>query len=319
MRIVATIAVLLLGGTPAVAQVPACEHSVVVSVIAKQGPVGALPREFFEVKVGGDSAEVTSVEPAPLRRIVLLADLSGSMREKRPVVDHALSIILGSAPQRVEMALVGFADEVHVLAPPGRSREQVWQSWLDLPDFDAMPRQKKKNGEPPEPRFGEGRTALRDALLVGLDMLGGGTPADVLLLIGDGGDNRSSPKEKLLFQRLRESHVRVAALLMLEPNPVTPEEARAATLMRSFADAGGGLVVQLPLELTRINVRAAADQLLGSLSSAHRLTLKLAEPVEKPKRLRVRISKEAQLKEALAYYPDRLNPCTTPGAQRHAN
>jgi Mg-chelatase subunit ChlD len=318
MKIVSTIAVLLLCGAPVFAQSPPCEHAIVVTVTTKQGPIATLPRDLFEVKVGGNRADVKQVERAPLRRMVLLVDLSGSMDEKRPLVDHALSVILNSAPQGTDVGLVGFADEVHVLAGIGSSREQVWQSWLDLPSFDVKQRKKKKKADPPEPLgFGQGRTALRDALLAGMDMLGDARPADVLLVIGDGGDNRSNSKEKLVFQRLRESQVRVAALLLLDIHPVTPEEVRAPALLQSFADVGGGFVARLPSSegLTKLDIRAAVDWLLGSLTASQRLTLELREAVEKPTQVRVRISKEAQLKEVRAYYPDRLKPCSTGVAQ----
>lgn len=145
---------------------------------SKGGFASGLTREKFKVYENGRLQEITEFANTDIPVTVgIIVDESGSMRPKRPeVIAAALSFITSSNPQD-EIFVLHFNENVYSGLPesvPFSDDIKVLRSalWLRQP---------------------EGRTALNDAILSGLEHLSKGRrDKKTLVLISDGGDNVST-------------------------------------------------------------------------------------------------------------------------------
>lgn len=174
-------------------------------------------------------------EPAA-DRVLLLVDASGSMsgdrlREART----AIRDIVDSLDSSIPFGLGSFADEPRVLVPPTTDRAAV---------LDAA-RQLRASGD----------TALRDAVLEGLDVAG----VTRIVIVSDGADTASAA-----------STAQVLAAIAAETTPIdviaidpSPRERRA---LESIASASGGAVIAAPeafaRSLTAVTLATPQDAIL---------------------------------------------------------
>jgi len=175
-----------------------------VTVLDRQGRLVAdLPRERFAVYDNGrpQTISVFSNEDTPVT-IGLVLDDSRSMAPKLgEVVAGALAFARSSNPQD-EIFAIAFNDTVQdtmadVVAASDLARIEAALTRL-VPD---------------------GRTALYDALVAGLDRLNQATrPRKVLIVISDGGDNASTTKLDAVLARARQSNVTIYTLGLFDAN-----------------------------------------------------------------------------------------------------
>jgi len=154
-----------------------------------------LPRDRFTVYDNGRRQEMSlfTSEDAPVT-VGLVIDNSGSMRRKLgEVVAAALAFAKVSNPED-ELFTLQFNDDVKD-ANPGRPLLADDVSSLEASLSSLVP---------------EGRTALYDALIAGLDRLEDAKRArKVLILISDGGDNASTATLSAVLSRARASNVTI--------------------------------------------------------------------------------------------------------------
>jgi Ca-activated chloride channel family protein len=167
-----------------------------VTVTDKQGRfITDLTRDRFAVYDNGRRQEVSlfTNEDAPVT-VGLVVDNSGSMRRKLgEVVAAALAFAKVSNPDD-ELFTLEFNDDVKD-ANPGRQLLADDVSSLQASLTSLVP---------------EGRTALYDALIAGLDRLENAKRArKVLILISDGGDNASTATLPTVLARARASNVTI--------------------------------------------------------------------------------------------------------------
>jgi Ca-activated chloride channel homolog len=165
-----------------------------VTVTDKKGQfISDLSADRFAVYDNGRRQDVAffTGEDAPVT-VGLVIDNSGSMRRKLgEVVAAALAFAKVSNPED-ELFTLEFNDDVKD-ANPGRD--------LLADDVDSL--QTSLSGLVPE-----GRTALYDALIAGLDRVDHAKRARrVLILISDGGDNASTATLSAVLARARASNV----------------------------------------------------------------------------------------------------------------
>lgn len=157
--------------------------------------IADLPRDRFTVYDDGRQQEVAlfSNEDTPVT-VGLVVDNSGSMRHKLgEVVAAALAFAKVSNPHD-ELFTLEFNDDVQD-ANPGR---------LLFAD-DVASLQTSLSALRPE-----GRTALYDALIAGLNRIENGSRARrVLILVSDGGDNASTATLDQVLARARASNVTI--------------------------------------------------------------------------------------------------------------
>jgi len=180
--------------------------------------VAGLTKESFQVFEDGIEQRISSVAvDNPPLSVEMVVDMSGSMRNKQPLVDAAVAQLVQSANPADEFLVVTFNYHVDVAGAfgndPGRILNQLH---LDQP---------------------RGGTALRDAMLRAVEWKSARYPDRILVVISDGIDNSSY---------VGTEELRVAALAVKAPiwaiSLASPETypRRESIWLRDLADRSLG-------------------------------------------------------------------------------
>jgi Ca-activated chloride channel homolog len=161
-----------------------------------------------------------STEDAPVS-IGVIFDMSGSMANKIiRARDSILEFMKTSNPQD-EFFVVGFNDRPELIEDFTSSTEQIEERLAMV-----------KAGH---------RTALLDAIYFGLDkMKQARYPRKALLVVSDGGDNRSRYTEGEVRSVVRESGVQIYSIGIFDPEAATTEERMGPILLNDISDETGG-------------------------------------------------------------------------------
>jgi Ca-activated chloride channel homolog len=195
-----------------------------VVVTDKQGRyISDLDRHRFTVFDNGRrmSIEIFTNEDTPLT-IGLIIDASGSMGTKmEDVVSASLAFARLSNPED-ELFAIRFNDDVqHVI------RDRQFLLAQDLGALHAALRSMRPDG----------RTALYDAMVAGIDYLARGTRGrKALVVISDGGDNASEATRERVLARARETNAVIYTVGLFAPE----DPDRNPGLLKSLARATGG-------------------------------------------------------------------------------
>ncbi|HET6176408.1 MAG TPA: VWA domain-containing protein [Candidatus Sulfotelmatobacter sp.] len=174
MSLLLTLFVLL--ATTGIAQsTPDCKNGlIVVTALDAHGlPVRNLTARDFQLSYRGKGVKVTSPEywNNPVARVVVLLDLSGSMRggmgsDKWKVAHTMASAYVLAAPPKEQISLLSFADTVQqkFAAADGRTPIQEWLSSVPVREGQVL----------------KGRTALYQAILAGINQLTPAEPGDAI-------------------------------------------------------------------------------------------------------------------------------------------
>lgn len=192
--------------------------------------------EVFDEKVPQEIASF-STEDAPISAGMIF-DSSGSMSDKiEKSKEAALQFFKTSNPED-EFMLIQFNERPDLISSFTSKFEKLQDRLLFV-----------KSG---------GRTALLDAIYLGLnEMKKGRSSRKALLVISDGGDNHSRYTENEIKRAVRESDTQIYAVAVLEPlasRNRTPEEAAGPSLLSDLATVSGGRMfsVEDPSELPDI-------------------------------------------------------------------
>jgi Ca-activated chloride channel family protein len=195
-----------------------------VVVTDKQGRyISDLPSEQFTVLDNGRRVPIEhfSNEDTPVT-IGLILDASGSMRAKLgEVVAAALAFAKSSNPED-ELFAIRFNDDV---------RDAVTdRQFLLASDLGAL--ESAVSAMRPD-----GRTALYDGLMAGLDHLALGSRArKVLVVISDGGDNASEATLDRVLKRARDSNAAIYTIGIYDEDDLD----RNPRVLKSLAQTTGG-------------------------------------------------------------------------------
>lgn len=185
--------------------------------------VTGLEKENFQVFEGDKSQPIQSFssEDAPISLGVIF-DISGSMSDKIRKSRDAVVEFFKTANPQDEFFMITFADRPEVLADFTKSVEEVQDKMISLQ--------------------AKGRTALLDAIYLGLDkMRAAHNTKKALLVISDGGDNRSRYTESEIKSLVREADVQMYAIGLYEPGGgPTPEERAGPALLTDITEVTGG-------------------------------------------------------------------------------
>ncbi len=192
--------------------------------------------QIFDEKVG-QRISAFSTEDAPIS-VGLIFDSSGSMSDKiEKSKEAALQFFKTSNPQD-EFMLINFSERPNLVSSFTSKFENLQDRLLFV-----------KSG---------GKTALLDAIYLGLsEMKKATTSRKALLIISDGGDNHSRYTENDIKRAVKESDVQIYAVGIFEPlssRNRTPEEAGGPSLLAGLAEISGGRMfsVEDPQELPDI-------------------------------------------------------------------
>jgi Ca-activated chloride channel family protein len=187
--------------------------------------VTGLEPENFRVFEDNVEQEIVSFssEDVPISIGVIL-DLSGSMANKLGKAKQAALQFLKTANPQDEFFLVGFNEHAELLAPFTNNIEDLEAKMLTV--------------------SAKGKTALLDAIFLGLtQMRNAANGKRALLIISDGGDNNSRYNEKDIKRLVREADTQLYSVGIFEPfeyRSRTPEELKGPTLLNEMAELTGG-------------------------------------------------------------------------------
>ena len=195
-----------------------------VVVTDKRGQfVSDVERDRFAVFDNGRRVDVElfSNEDAPVS-VGLVVDTSSSMRAKLgEVIAATLKFADASHPQD-ELSVIRFNDDVRHVVPDRRFLLASDRGALESAMSSLVP---------------EGRTALYDALIAGLDQLDSGTRArKILIVISDGGDNASSATLDHVLARARASNATIYSIGIFDRE----DPDRNPGVLKSLAETTGG-------------------------------------------------------------------------------
>jgi len=178
---------------------------------------------IYEKGAGSDQLQTIktfSTEDAPISLGILL-DLSGSMSGKFNRSRQSVKAFLKTANPQDEFFVVGFNDRPELI-------EDFTSSIDDVDGRLALVKPGK-------------RTALLDAVYFGVSkMKEAKYPRKALLIVSDGGDNRSRYTESEVRATVRESDVQIYAIGIFDEYAPTTEERLGPLLLDDICDDTGG-------------------------------------------------------------------------------
>jgi VWFA-related protein len=203
-----------------------------VSVVTPMGQqVTGLEKEHFRIFEDKEEQKIAHFgsEDAPLSLGVIF-DCSGSMGQKLVKSREAVSQFFKTANPQDEFFLIEFNERPQLVTDFTSSLEEI-QNRLTFTQA-------------------KGRTALLDAIYLGLNqMKRAKNPKKALLIISDGGDNSSRYTEREIKNLVKEADVQIYAIGIYEPissRGRTPEELAGPSLLTEVAEQTGGR--QFPVE-----------------------------------------------------------------------
>lgn len=222
--------------------------------------VTGLEQENFRVFEDNLEQEVVhfSTEDVPIS-IGVIFDLSGSMSNKIDKSRQAAVQFFKTANPQDEFFVVSFNDRAELTSNFTRSVEDLQTRMM----YTAA----------------KGRTALLDAIYLGLsEMRGARNAKRALLIISDGGDNHSRYSEGDIKRLVKEADVQLYAIGIYDPfssRGRTPEELNGPTLLSEISELTGGRVFSvenlndLPDVAAKIGMELRNQYVLGYRPSNH--------------------------------------------------
>jgi len=187
--------------------------------------VTGLDADHFRVFEDNVEQEVVnfSSEDVPIS-IGVIFDHSGSMADKLGKAKEAAIQFFKTANPQDEFFLVGFNERAELLSPFTDSVEDLQGRIFSVP--------------------AKGRTALLDAIYLGLSEMKGAHHAKrALLIISDGGDNSSRYNEKDIKRLVREADTQLYSIGIFDPfeyRSRTLEELHGPSLLSEVTELTGG-------------------------------------------------------------------------------
>jgi Ca-activated chloride channel family protein len=184
--------------------------------------VTGLEKDNFVIFEGSKMEEIRhfSSEDAPISLGVIF-DMSGSMSDKIEKSREAVVQFFKTANPQDEFFMITFADRPELLADFTKSIEDI-QGKLVY----TVPK---------------GRTALLDAIYLGISkMHDAQNSKKALLIISDGGDNRSRYTEGEIKSMVKEADIQIYAIGIFDYMGRTPEEQYGPQLLQDITEVTGG-------------------------------------------------------------------------------
>jgi VWA domain containing CoxE-like protein len=294
------------------AQDAAClRRTLPLSVQDSRGlPIRGLTPSDLAAKIRDADIKIVSITPDERpHRIVILLDASGSMK-----MSWLDTLVLASAlaelqVPNVQMALLIFGTKI---------QEKV--------DFTAGQRavaerlRQIRSGAKNATKSIEGRTALYDALLAGVQLLGSSaSSADVLYFISDGADNASQTRVGELSRELTSRGVRLFAADVFTPIAYrnrTPEEINGPRQLDDLIkQTGGDMILPFPNGPPAKPDWHTVGQVMNvfylRMVQNYLVELELSSSLNKRRKWELNLvgARREQWKGARLKYPDELLPC----------
>ncbi|HLY40388.1 MAG TPA: VWA domain-containing protein [Terracidiphilus sp.] len=184
--------------------------------------VTGLEKEDFQLYENSSEQRISSfaAEDAPVS-IGIIFDLSGSMTSKLVRARDSILQFIKTANPEDEFFVIGFNDRPELIEDFTSSVEDIESRLATV-------------------RSGH-RTALLDAIYYGVEkMKEAKHQRKALLVVSDGGDNRSRYTEGEVRAQVRESDVEIYSIGIFDPYAATPEERMGPQLLNDLSEETGG-------------------------------------------------------------------------------
>ena len=184
--------------------------------------VTGLEQDDFQVFEGNGQQKIASfaAEDAPVS-IGIIFDLSGSMSSKLVRAKESILEFIKTANPQDEFFVIGFNDRPELIEDFTSSVEDIQARLATV-----------QSGH---------RTALLDAIYYGLvKMRDARHERKAILLVSDGGDNRSRYTENEVRSQVREADVEIYSIGIFDPYAATPEERTGPQLLNEISEETGG-------------------------------------------------------------------------------
>ena len=184
--------------------------------------VTGLEQEDFQIFENNGRQKIATFasEDAPVS-IGIIFDLSGSMTSKLIRARESILQFIKTANPQDEFFVIGFNDRPELIEDFTSSVEDIQARLATV-------------------RSGH-RTALLDAIYFGLTkMKDARHERKALLVVSDGGDNRSRYTEGELRAQVREADVEIYSIGVFDPYAATPEERTGPQLLNDLSEETGG-------------------------------------------------------------------------------
>lgn len=243
--------------------------------------IPGLEKETFRLFDDKTEQAIThfAVETAPIS-IGFVFDTSASMHNKMQKSREAVSTFLKTAVRDDEFFLVEFNDHVNMRTDFTKDVEEVERQLAYI-----------------QPT---GRTALLDAIDLSIHHMRQATNTRrALIIVSDGGDNRSRRTVGEIKSLVKEADVQIYAIGIFDPIEVrmlTPEDAAGPALLKNLAKQSGGHLYeienlnQLAGVASKIGEALRTQYVLGYYPTQskhdgkyHKVEVKLVQPKDGPK------------------------------------
>jgi Ca-activated chloride channel family protein len=184
--------------------------------------VTGLEKEDFQIYENNGQQVIRSFssDDAPVS-IGIIFDLSGSMTSKLIRARESILQFIKTANPQDEFFVIGFNDRPELIEDFTNSPEEIEARLATV-------------------RSGH-RTALLDAIYYGVaKMKDARHERKALLVVSDGGDNRSRYTEGEVRAQVRESDVEIYSIGIFDPYAATPEERSGPMLLNELSEETGG-------------------------------------------------------------------------------
>ena len=184
--------------------------------------VTGLEKDDFQIyeNIGEQRISAFAAEDAPVS-IGIIFDLSGSMSSKLVRARESILQFIKTANPEDEFFVIGFNDRPELIEDFTSSVEDIQARLATV-------------------RSGH-RTALLDAIYYGVQkMKEAKHQRKALLVVSDGGDNRSRYTEGEVRSQVRESDVEIYSIGIFDPYAATPEERTGPQLLNELSEETGG-------------------------------------------------------------------------------
>lgn len=215
-----------------------------------------LDKEAFAVYENGVPQTIAYFETgeAPISACVIF-DSSGSMRDKLHRSIEAVQQLLNAAISDDEYCLVRFSNQAELSVRMSSGPAGVTAAMNRI--------------------YADGFTALLDAIYAGMqEVKRGHNRRKAIILISDGGDNRSLHTRQEIKQLVREADAQIYSIGIITPEVllVQPEEIAGPSLMENISHQSGGRLFRihktgdLPRAISKITVALRHQYILGYYS-----------------------------------------------------
>jgi hypothetical protein len=312
----------------------ACLRRTVIASVVDEG--GFLPRDLgkgnFRGTYHGKTINVLSVAYTEgSRRVVILLDVSGSMRgretdksDKWQIARAAASELVASLPPGSKASLITFTNKIHTEAALSTDFKPI-QDWLN-------------HDTARHPELLRGPTALYSAILAAVKALEPAERGDAIYVITDARENASQTRVSEVERALRTSGVRLFAFVLSagsfinveEPHPAAdlPGEREGWAELLGMSRNSGGLMTALGEkavfpgvsphswryiydDLTKGQIRFYAHQFSQQITGFYSLTFQIPEDPTHPQHWELTVVDAGghKRKDASVAYPRELSPC----------